>query len=156
MPRSRAVRHVEPDEGERVQAVDVAAFVAKHRGLHLTAQDGSSMPLTGELSSVLSIAATAFEKGHGVDVIDAGADTLTPAEAAELIGVSRPTLLKLIDDGTLPAENVPGSTHRRLPRGSVEEFRDRRISVQAALSEAADEARASGLFERPRARRRRT
>ena len=123
--------------------------------MRLIAEDGSTQPLPGGLASVLSMAAAAFEQGHAVDIVDAAADSLTPAEAAQLIGVSRPTVLKLIDDGTLPAENVPGSSHRRLPRVAVEGFRDRRLQLQAELNGAAEVARAAGLFERPLVRRRR-
>lgn len=155
MPRTPALRHVEPDETERAQAVAVAEFVATHSRMRLIADDGSSQPLPGGLASVLSMAAAAFEQGHGVDIVDAQADSLTPAEAAQLIGVSRPTVLKLIEDGSLPAENVPGSSHRRLPRTAVEGFRDRRLQMQAELNGAAEEARSTGLFERPLPRRRR-
>ena len=46
--------------------------------------------------------------------------TITTQEAADLLGVSRPTLVRLIDAGKLPAEKI--NRHRRLPLGDVLEY----------------------------------
>ena len=81
-------------------------------------------------------------------MLDASSETLTPNEAADLIGISRPTLLKLIDEGVLTATNVPRSSHRRLDRLEVEAFRDSRLEMQSGLNAAAAEARATRLITR--------
>lgn len=57
-------------------------------------------------------------------------DTITTGQAADLLGISRPTLVKLIDDGRLPAERV--GTHRRLRSSDVIEFQQQ---AQAGFSE---------------------
>lgn len=67
---------------------------------------------------------------------------LTPNEAAELLGVSRPFLLRLIDQGTLPAENLPGSRHRHLRLSVVLEFqtrRERRREATRRIAELAED-----------------
>ena len=97
---------------------------------------------------ILRRAGEIMGQGHDVDVLDASSETLTPNEAADLIGISRPTLLKLIDEGVLTAINVPGSSYRRLDRLEVEAFRDSRQQMQSGLNAAAAEARATGLFTR--------
>jgi excisionase family DNA binding protein len=51
---------------------------------------------------------------------------LTPNEAAQLPGISRPFLLRLIDHGHLPATHLTGSTHRHLRLADVLEFQGRR------------------------------
>ena len=50
---------------------------------------------------------------------------MTTQEAAELLGVSRPTVVKLIDDGVLPGE-TPGRRRRMVKLDDVLEYRERR------------------------------
>ena len=50
---------------------------------------------------------------------------LTTQQAAELLGVSRPTVVKLIDDGKLPAE-TPGKRRRMVKLDDVLKYRARR------------------------------
>lgn len=60
---------------------------------------------------------------------------LKPAAVAELIGVSRPTVLKLIKNGVLTAEYVPGSTtHRRIKKSLVQEYLENHSSLMAGLN----------------------
>ena len=52
--------------------------------------------------------------------------TLPPAEAGELLGLSRPFIVRLINAGDLPAEHLPDSTHRVLRLSDVLAFQERR------------------------------
>jgi len=65
---------------------------------------------------------------------------LTTQESADLLRVSRPTLVKMLEDGLLPHER-PG-VHRRVPRVAVENFlasrRQRRKTALEALAETHD------------------
>lgn len=153
MPRNAAVTRVDVNTSTSDTVSSVVAFIDAHPSVRLVAEDGSAQPLTRELLNLLRHAGLILCQGHDVDVLDASSDDLTPNEAADLIGISRPTLLKLIDDGVLTATNVPGSAHRRLDRVEVEEFRDSRRAMQTGLSDAAAEARATGLFARTSRRR---
>jgi excisionase family DNA binding protein len=58
---------------------------------------------------------------------------LTTGEAAEVIGVSKSTVVKLIADGKLPVTRVPGSTHRRIARKVAEDLRDRMRQEAAGM-----------------------
>jgi excisionase family DNA binding protein len=84
----------------------------------LVADDGSYVRLTRGLAKVLRAAAEAMADGQAVTVLPSDAE-LTPAEAAELIGVSRPYVVRLLDNGTMPSERLPGSTHRRIRLADV-------------------------------------
>jgi hypothetical protein len=69
--------------------------------------------------------------------------TLTPAEAGELLGLSRPFGVRLIDGGDLPAQHLPNSTHRvvRLSEAlAFQERRERRREGRRRLAEAVESA----------------
>ena len=64
--------------------------------------------------------------------------TLTTQQAADLLGVSRPTLVRLIDQGDIPADRI--GTRRRLSLDDVLKYREVRRSKQyEALREMSDE-----------------
>ena len=44
--------------------------------------------------------------GHAVTVLPSEA-SLTPAEAAELLGLSRPFVVRLLDEGDIPSQRLP-------------------------------------------------
>lgn len=73
-------------------------------------------------------------QGQGIDLHAASSEALTSNEAADVIRISRPTLLTLGDEGVRAAVNVPGSSHRRLHRLEVETCRDSRLQLQAGLN----------------------
>lgn len=148
MPRLPVVTRfgVEPEvQEDMTELVDV---LRNNSRVRLVAQDGTERVLPASLTDLLCRASEILSQGHDVDVLDASSDTLTPNEAADLIGISRPTLLKLIDEGVLTATRVPGSSHRRLSHSEVITFRDSRLSMQEQLNTSASSAQATGLFTR--------
>lgn len=74
---------------------------------------------------------------HGESILVVPAEEmLSTQQAADLLRVSRPTLVKMLEDGALPFER-PG-THRRVPRQAVQDFLDDRAGRRArALREIA-------------------
>ncbi|ORW78084.1 hypothetical protein AWC22_20210 [Mycobacterium riyadhense] len=71
---------------------------------------------------------------------------LTTQEAADLLGVSRPTVVRLITDGVLPAERI-GNRHRLL-LDDVLAYRDQRRNRQyEALAATAVDVDTEGDLE---------
>jgi len=68
--------------------------------------------------------------GVPVHVIPADAE-LTTQQVADLLGLSRTYVVRLIDQGSLPA--LMAGTHRRLHASDVLAYRERRASKLAAL-----------------------
>lgn len=103
--------------------------------------DGREVELPAALARMVHGAAG--ELLHGNIVLLLALETcLTPNEAAELLGVSRPFLLDLITRGHLEAESLPGSSHRLLRLADVLEFqakRERRGEARRAIMEIAEE-----------------
>jgi excisionase family DNA binding protein len=63
--------------------------------------------------------------------------TLTTQQAADLLGVSRPTIVRLINDNVLPAERI-GNRHRLLLDDVLSYREDRRKRQYDALAATAD------------------
>jgi excisionase family DNA binding protein len=65
-------------------------------------------------------------------------ELLTTQQAADLLRVSRPTLVRLLDDGVIPSERI--SAHRRVARAAVMEYLDGRSARAKAGLDALAEA----------------
>jgi excisionase family DNA binding protein len=59
---------------------------------------------------------------------------VTTQQAADLLGVSRPTLIKLLDSEQIPYERI--NTHRRVQLRDLLTYREQRRAAQYAALEA--------------------
>jgi len=85
--------------------------------------DGSRLEVPTEAAtSVLQILRLAAS-GHHLDVT-ALPDVLTTGQAADILGLSRPTVVALVDSGELPGERT--GSHRRIRTVDLVAFRARR------------------------------
>lgn len=94
---------------------------------------GQPQPLPPELAHVLGTALRILAAGQTVTV-GARPHTLTTTAAAAVLGVSRPTLMKMIRDGDIPAHKV--GTHTRLITDDVDDARRKRRAAQRAAFDA--------------------
>jgi excisionase family DNA binding protein len=88
-----------------------------------------------ELSRLLRVALAELASGGEVIVLRGDAE-VSPAEAGELLGLSRQFVDRLIDQGDLPARRLPGSRHRRVRVADVVAFGRRRDERRALITEA--------------------
>ena len=84
--------------------------------------------LTEQLHAILKQVVRALSHGQSISILTRDQEISTQ-QAAEILGLSRPTVVKLIDDGELSA-HVPGAVRRKLRLADVlayrEELRERR------------------------------
>jgi excisionase family DNA binding protein len=102
------------------------------RGFTLAADDGEPVAVPPDVSSFLMQALRGLARGHVA--VTALPEELTTTVAAELVGVSRPTLMKLVRSGELGSRQV--GTHTRLRTGDVLALRKRRAQDRRAALEA--------------------
>jgi len=102
-------------------------------GLMLTLSDGTQIALPEQLRVVLHDVATAMAAGQAVSVTPIST-VLTTQQAAELLGITRPTLVRLLESGQIPFTK-PGR-HRRVQLADLVDFQTRqRDARRAALLE---------------------
>ncbi|WP_278315027.1 helix-turn-helix domain-containing protein [Lolliginicoccus levis] len=112
--------HLSLTDDELAQARRFATASADHSpaALEITARfsDGASIPLPPELAHIVGQVVAAMSRG-GTITIGTIPEELTTTTAATMLGISRPTLMKLIERGELPAHKV--GSHTRLSSKDV-------------------------------------
>lgn len=115
-------------------------MLEQHDDVEISTPDGS-VRLTEGVRLVLADAISALARGQAVSV-EPQRTTLTTQEAARRLGISRPTLVRLLEQGTIPFTK-PGR-HRRVELADVLAFLDRererrrQVLQQIASEETSD------------------
>ena len=139
-----ADRLPEPDEiTSATDAHSLLAPIAERGGpARLTIESGrgsEAFTLAPAVAATLLEVLRHFKNGRAVTLIPVGA-VLTTQQAADMLNVSRPYLVKLIDEGKLPATKV--GRHRRLDANVVFAFKRKRDAERsAALDELMGDSR---------------
>ena len=147
-----------PREGVLGQATRIDPVPADHEALDslraredlgggelvLRTADGTEISLPSSLLRLVVSAASNLAAGRSVMTIPAEV-TLTPTEAAELLGLSRPFVARLLERGDIPSELLPESRHRRIRLEDVLAFQDRRERRSEGRRRIADIAASADL-----------
>lgn len=143
------VLEVRPGE---VPPQDLAAFeralepLRRGETAKLIGPEGDAIDLPEGIHDLLVTIVENLKAGNGVTVIPMHAE-LTTVEAAELLNVSRPYLIKQLEAGALPFHMV--GTHRRLRLADVLSYRDRAdAEAEAALAAMSAEAEELDLYDK--------
>ncbi|BCB82470.1 hypothetical protein GCM10022251_70090 [Phytohabitans flavus] len=90
------------------------------------------------LVEILRASTDELSEGHSVTIL-ASEVLLTPAEVGELLGLSRPYVVRLLDQGQIASEFLPDSRHRVVRLADVLDFqrqRERRRMGRQRIVEA--------------------
>lgn len=99
------------------------------------ATEGDQVEIPEAIYRVLIQVVDTLKSGLAVSVAPQ-ATKLTTQQAADLLGIARPTLIKILDAGEVPYERV--GTHRRLLLSDVLSYRERRRAAQYGALAATD------------------
>lgn len=139
------------DAGVVFPPEDLSALLDLGRFLELHAEpalllgpDGQQVPLPDEVYRVLVQVVDGLREGKAITVVPR-TQRLTTQEAADFLGVSRPTLVKLLEQGKIPYDQ-PGR-HRRIQFSDLLHYLERRRGEQrVALDRMTEDASAAGLY----------
>ncbi|MFJ4210434.1 excisionase family DNA-binding protein [Paenarthrobacter sp. NPDC089675] len=116
----------------------VEAHTDPRQPVVMTVADGGHLELPGPAAELMVRILGKMAAGQGVTVIPMNAE-LTTQQAADLLNVSRPYLVGLLESGQIDFRKV--GTHRRVMAESLYDYRRRTALVQ---KDAADELSALG------------
>lgn len=128
--------------------LDLSRFLDRHpEPAALVGPDGQTVPLPLEAFRVLVAVAAAMREGKAITVAPID-QLLTTQEAADFLGISRPTLVKLLESGAMPFERPGAGRHRRVRLQDLLRYRDRRrVERRAELDTLTREAVEVGLYD---------
>ena len=129
-----------PSEAEAVLARETKEILAPRIGtsssLDLRAMNFASEPtikIPASAARLLIQILDEMSRGNAVKIVPVHAE-LTTQEAADLLNVSRPTLIQMLEQGAIPFRKV--GTHRRIPFAKAIAYRKKLESDRkAALAE---------------------
>jgi excisionase family DNA binding protein len=135
-----------PPADDHEKLVTLAAELAQdERRPALLSSGGVAITLPAEVAQALREVVAAMSEGRAITI--APRDTvLSTQAAAEMLGVSRPTLVRILESGELPYEQP--ARHRRVKLADLLEYGDRiRRRRRDVLGEMSKEAADDGAHD---------
>jgi len=135
-------------EAEAAAVVQLRDFMAakpvgERHHASLRSPDGHQLEIPNSIYRVLVAAVAAMAQGNAVSIVPVHHE-LTTQQAAELLGVSRPHLVKLVDAGEIPHHKT--GSHRRIYFEDLMRYRGLRDARRAeALRELTRKSAEYGL-----------
>jgi len=151
MPTTQTTRRDKtyvPSQDEIAQAKELFdqledEFVATGKTL-LTSPSGQTLELPPTLFDVLRFVGATLAGGNGVTIVPR-ATRLTTQEAADFLGISRPTLVKLLEQGAMPYQTV--GRHRRVTLDALLDYQEKeQARRRTVLAQAARNNQESGML----------
>jgi excisionase family DNA binding protein len=146
MPRA-VVEHVPIAAAAREQpALDRVARLLERveERPRLVGPRGEDVEVPASLFAVLADVVEHLRRGDGVAVVPYHRE-LTTQQAADLLNISRPYLVRLLDEGCIAYRRL--GTHRRLKLGDVVAYKARRDAERrSALDDLAALSQEAGLY----------
>ena len=137
-----------PSESTKDQFEDIIRFLKKDfptKHATLQSSEGETVELPETLFDVLRQVSEALISGQGVSVIPMESQ-LTTQQAADYLGISRPTLVKLLESDEIPFTKV--GRHRRVLLGDLVSYmQEFRIQRRTRLKQMARAGQEAGVLE---------
>lgn len=135
---------VTADERERVQLSEIERLIQDETTPRLVGASGQQVELPAPALALLRELVHQLARDQAVAVVATGKE-LTTQEAADILNVSRPYLVKLLEQGEIPFTMV--GTHRRIPVSELLTYkRHRDAARRQALVELTQLSQEWGLY----------
>lgn len=128
--------------------LDLSRFLAQvTEPAALLGPDGQTVPLPMEAYEVLVKVVQSMRAGKAITVAPLD-QRLTTQEAADFLGISRPTLVKLLERGEIAYERPAAGRHRRVLLSDVLDYQTRRRQQRrTTLDQMTADAVEAGLYD---------
>lgn len=136
------VSEIQAEEAERVQLAEVVRLIGAAEPTVTVVIGDDEIDLPPSLVRLLIAGADRLGEGDSVAVVSEAAE-VSPAQAAQLLGVSRQYVDRLIANGVLPSRRLPHSRYKKIPVRAVlahKVAKDAKREGIASILDAADQA----------------
>ena len=142
--RRSIVPHNEPEIQELAEFLRTSNTAQEENTAYLVASTGEKQEIPSEVFKLLSYIVESLSAGKGVTVMPTNSQ-LTTQQAADHLGISRPTLVKLLELGEIPFTKV--GRHRRVTLEDLIEYeRTAQEQRSRTLQELTAEATSQGMY----------
>lgn len=112
----------------------------------LLGPDGQQVELPEQVYKALLDVVKVMSKREAIAIVPIKRK-LTTQDAANFLGISRPTLIKQLESGAIPYEKLPGSRHRRILLADLLDYQSRRREQRRELfKQMVRDAEEDGLY----------
>lgn len=117
------------------------------KGTHkLVGADGTELAISDNLFKVLLKILPVLEQGRTTVTISPNNAEMTTQEAADILNVSRPHLVKLLNNNEIP--HTKTGTHRRIKVKDVMDYKEKKdTQCRQSLNEMTEIMQENGLFD---------
>lgn len=117
------------------------------KGIHkLVNADGTELPISDNLFKVLQKILPILEEGRTTVTISPNSAEMTTQEAADILNVSRPHLIKILDNNEIPYTKT--GSHRRIKVKDVMDYKEKKdTQCRKSLSKMVEIMQENGLFD---------
>lgn len=132
-----------------VHTIDAVRDLLESDGAHLTlrGESGVEVEIPEELHHVLRCAADAMRSGRAITVAPVNL-TVTTQEAADFLGISRPSVVKLLNESRIPYERPAAGRHRRIRLSDLVDYQKRqRVEQSESLAAMVRIGESAGLYD---------
>jgi excisionase family DNA binding protein len=135
-----------PSTGEERQVHRLSTALQEGaKGAKLVSSSGEELVIPDSVYEVLMQVVQEMDQGHGITLIPEHAE-LTTQRAADLLNVSRPHLVSLLERGEIAFHKV--GRHRRVRLSDLLAYRNQRDSERRRLlKKMTEEAQEAGLYD---------
>jgi len=143
--QDRMALTAQAQDQDQAELAQLRAALSANEPPHLVSANGEPVILPDIMRQLMLFAIAQMEHGKNV-IITPLDDMLTTQEAADLMNVSRPYLIKLLEKGEIPFTMV--GTHRRLLRDDVLRYDEvEHARMRAGLEEIARLSQEAGAYD---------
>lgn len=116
--------------------LEFSNFLLTHpQSAFLVGPEGTQVEIPIEIHQVLLEVVDAMKRGQAINLAPHN-QMLTTQEAANILGISRPSLVKLLESNQIPFQQVGSSRHRKLQLSDVLAYQNKsRVNRKSALDE---------------------
>ncbi|SES34837.1 helix-turn-helix domain-containing protein [Corynebacterium cystitidis] len=138
---------IPPGSSDLEELIDFSKFLSNAGAeAMLLGPDGQQVSLPREVFETLVKVADAMARNQAVALTPVD-HKLTTQQAADFLGFSRPTLIKMLENGSIPYEKMPNSRHRRILLTDLLAFQeDHRRKQHEILDFLTADAEDAGLY----------